>query len=73
MSVLTMIIGCIVHLVPMILWIVIGIHAEMDALYYIVLGVFSVIDVIDTLAIAKEKIKHLYWRGSFWENSFDLF
>lgn len=59
MSVLTMIIGCVVHIIPMILWIVIGIRAEMGAAYYVVLGAFSVIDVIDTLAIAKEKIKHI--------------
>lgn len=59
MSVLTMIIGCIVQLVPMILWIVIGIHAEMGAAYYIVLGIFSLIDVIHTASIAKERIKHI--------------
>lgn len=59
MSVLTMIIGCIVHIVPMILWVVIGIHTEMGAIYYIVLGAFSVIDVIHTVGIVKEKIKHI--------------
>lgn len=59
MSVLTMIIGCIVHLVPMILWVVIGIHAEMGAIYYIVLGAFSIIDVIHTAGIANERIKHI--------------
>ena len=59
MSILTMIIGCIVQLVPMILWIVIGIHAKMGAAYYIVLGIFSVIDVIHTVSIAKERIRHI--------------
>lgn len=59
MSVLTMIIGCIVQLTPMILWIVIGIHAKMGASYYIVLGIFSVIDVIHTVGIAKERIRYL--------------
>ena len=59
MSVLTMIIGCIVHIVPMILWVVIGIHAEMGAIYYIVLGAFSIIDVINALTVAKENIRHM--------------
>ena len=59
MSVLTMIIGCIVQLVPMILWIVIGKHAEMGAVYYAILGAFSVIDVVRTLITAKENIRHM--------------
>lgn len=59
MSVLTMIIGCVVHIIPMILWIVIGIRAEMGAAYYVVLGIFSVIDVVRTLITAKENIRHM--------------
>lgn len=59
MSVLTMIIGCVVHIIPMILWIIVGIHAKMGVIYYVVLGMFSVIDVVHTLITAKENIRHM--------------
>lgn len=53
------IIGCLMHLVPMMLWIILGIYSHVSVVYYIVLAVLSVVDVLHMLILAKTNIRYI--------------
>lgn len=59
MNVVKIIIGCISCLAPMILWVILGLYADMGAVYYIALAVLSIADVINTAAAAKDNIAYI--------------
>lgn len=59
MNIVKIIIGCILCLAPMVLWMILGICANMGAVYYIVLAILSIADVISTAVRAKDNIAYI--------------
>ena len=50
---------CAINLVPMALWLMLGICARMGAVYYVLCGILSIADIVDTIAKSKQSVQYI--------------
>lgn len=52
--------GLILHLIPILLWVLLGISAGVGAAYYIICGILSIADVISAAELIQRNIRYLH-------------